>query len=388
MLEKCGVQYLRSREAEALPDLSEVVTSLSDSSGGESEDCRQSVEPNDELFESAEECPWSQAFADWSGPALEIVNWRDAERDFNARVGRADYNEQRRLNGVMDLLRSRGNYRKLITLPPNWQVLLDDLEYAFPNFWEVIDYLRGMCSLAEHRDSVVYFDPILLNGMPGCGKTYFAEELAQLVGAGSCVLRMETAQSNAALSGSADFWSNTKPGRVFTMLIERDYANACFILDEVEKCSSRDYDPMMSLLGLLEPSTACSFTDLSYPWLQLNASKLLWICTSNEADILPLPVLDRVKRFEIGRLTDDEARQMVLRTFKQFVSGLNKTGGALKLSSAAVHQLMPLSPRRIKRILREAVGRALYDERRTVLPRDIALDADALVDTRPPMGFL
>ncbi|WP_151638080.1 ATP-binding protein [Noviherbaspirillum aerium] len=75
-----------------------------------------------------------------------------------------------------------------------------------------------MYALAEHRDHVVRFDPLLLNGPPGSGRSYFAECLAEFIGAGSRTIHTETAQSSAALVGAADFWSNSKPGQLFNML--------------------------------------------------------------------------------------------------------------------------------------------------------------------------
>ncbi|HYG35866.1 MAG TPA: AAA family ATPase [Clostridia bacterium] len=384
-----GVERLRLPE---LPDLSGDADVTATHIGPESSGNEVTVEaqlplPQEGDADQDDTCPWQQCCPEWEGPVHCITDWKEAERRYDARFPLVDMNEQRRLKNVMTCLRERGPYRKLMTIPRNWRRMLQALNEEFPNFSEVVEYLEVMCALSAHRDKVFRFDPILLNGQPGCGKTYFAERLAGLIGSGSNVIRMETAQSNAVLAGSADFWSNTKPGQTFTLLVEKDWANPCMILDEIEKCTSRDFDPTMALLSLLEPSTARKFTDLSYPWLTLDASTILWICTSNDADLLPLPVLDRCRRFEIGPMLDFEARVLIQRLFDQEIAELMPGTNAPKLSKAVVEQLVGLSPRRVKRVVREAVGRALYDGRRRVLPRDVVVDSVEDDAQRPKIGF-
>jgi ATP-dependent Lon protease len=236
---------------------------------------------------------------------LRLVEQAPTEDAYRLRLARNTATEdQKRMSAMMGLLRNRGELRKLARIPIDWTCVVDDMKTRFPNFHAVLDYVSAAFALAERGNEVAHFDPILLNGSPGCGKSMFADALATEIRSGVFRLSMENAQSNASLSGSDEFWSNTKPGALFNILVEKDYANPVVFLDEIDKAKARDYDPMSSLLGLFEAGTARTFRDLSYPWITLDASRVIWICTSNNAESLSAPILDRVRRFDIPDFTD------------------------------------------------------------------------------------
>lgn len=223
---------------------------------------------------------------------------------------------------------------------------------------------RTMFTLADRGDKVASFDPILLNGSPGCGKTMFANALATELGSGLVRLSMENAQSNSALSGSAEFWSNTKPGELFNLLVEKDYANPVVFLDEIDKAKARDHDPMSSLLSLFEAGTARTFRDQSYPWITLDASRVIWICTSNNADVLADPILDRVRRFDIPDLTDRQARTVALQIYDELILGMPGLRSGIRLPRTSVDILMRVSPRRMRQPAHAQPGR--HRQRRAI----------------------
>jgi ATP-dependent Lon protease len=261
------------------------------------------------------------------------------------------------------------------------------MEAKFPNFRWVLDYVSIMFTLAGHGNRAAHFDPILLNGPPGCGKSMFADALAAEVGSGLLKIHMENAQSNSVLSGSADFWSNSKPGELFNILVEKDYANPVVFLDEIDKVKAREYDPMSSLLSLFEPGTARTFRDQSVPWVTLDASRVIWICTSNDADALSAPILDRVRRFDIPALTDRQARAVVLQVFQELILDLPTSAPDIRLSRKAITVLMEVSPRRMRQALREGIGRALMRRSRSISPRDLVVEP-AVAQVKRRIGFL
>jgi len=298
---------------------------------------------------------WKEPLANCTAPTLQIFN-RDAvddmQRNLDARV--ADRDERKKTDTLVAQLRKKGGIRRLTPIPDDWPVVLGRLDKMFPNFCQVIEYLRCMCLLASHGDRVARFSPILLNGPAGLGKTLFAECLARELGWGFVCIRMENAQTNSAISGSSEFWSNSRPGEIFNWLVEKDDANPLIALDEIDKIGGdARYDPMSSLYSLFEPMTAKSFVDLSNPWLTLDASHIGWICTSNDADLLPEPILSRVKRFDITQPTRRAARRLALQLFYQTRSELPTVFHEIRLSRDSLDKLAKLSPRRIRKTLPE-----------------------------------
>lgn len=216
---------------------------------------------------------WATTLTTWGEPVLRMVAQAPTEEAYRLRLDSNTATEdQKRLTAMIVRLRSRGELRKLARIPNDWTSVIEDVKARSPNFHAVLDYVSAAFALADLGNEVAHFDPILLNGSPGCGKSMFADALATELGSGLLRMSMENAQSKSSLSGSAEFWSNTKSGELFNILVEKDDANPVVFLDEIDKAKARDYDPMSSLLGLFEAGTARTFRDLSYPWITLDAS--------------------------------------------------------------------------------------------------------------------
>ena len=176
-------------EMAELPDLAKIVASeklgglFSDTTPDASETKNGSVSNPVADEPGAAKDGWENLFPGCS-PLIRLIDAEATERAYAVRRARYEFGDGRRLESVMQTLRSRGEFRRLAVVGNDWRQRLDDLEASFPTFWEVIDYLRVMYTLAEHGTGALRLDPILLNGPPGCGKSYFAECLGKCIGAG------------------------------------------------------------------------------------------------------------------------------------------------------------------------------------------------------------
>lgn len=321
---------------------------------------------------------WKEPFRFWGGPILKVLSAEDVNRDAAAVDARLqDADEKRRKSAWHKLVASRGEYRKLAPLPEDWRERLDELEGTCPNFAEVIDYLRAMCALAELSDGVLHLDPMLFDGPPGVGKSLFAERMTRFLGSGFRRINMENAQTNAQLAGSDEFWANSKGGAVQEALVEGDWANPMFFVDEVDKPSAgMSYDPIAALYGLLEPATAATFHDQSTPSIHLDASHIYWILTSNSAERVPEPILSRVRRFDIPSPTPEQAVRILNNIFNELQVGLKLRAPFDPLDQEVIAALLLVSPRRQRQLLREGIGRALFHGRYRIISADLRVPPD------------
>lgn len=331
---------------------------------------------------------WLEPYQDWGGPTLKVLSREEVEADAAGMEARSqDADAKKRKKALHKNMAARGEHRKLAQLPSAWREELDAIEADFPNFSEVIDYLRAMFVISEFGDRTPRLDPMLLNGPPGVGKSLFAERISQFFGSGFRRINMENAQTNAQLAGSDEFWANAKSGAVLESLVEGDWANPVFFVDEVDKVNARmQYDPLAALYGLLEPGTAKAFRDQSVPAVQLDASRIIWVLTSNEKDPLPEPILSRVRLFEVPGPTAAQAKSIVLSIYQQLQIELNLDTDLEPLSEPVLKPMVHVSPRRQKQLLREAIGRVLLKGRREITVADLRMPPDAALDSRR-IGF-
>lgn len=298
-----------------------------------------------------------------------------------------DRDDVSKIKAMLNKLIKVGGERILKPLPDESVEFLDQLENDFPNFHKVVDMLRGINALSS-KSEVQRIPAILLLGAPGVGKTMFAEALANGMQVPFKIVRMENQQAGAGLVGSADFWSNSKPGAVFNVLTNGDCANPVMVVDEVDKAANDSrYNPINGLYSLLEPGSASSFNDESLPDVLLDASKITWVLTANYEQLIPDPILSRVRIFEIPSPDHHQAVQVAKRIYKlllQESSALNERFSH-ELTDEVTDILATLSPRKMRLTIECALGRAAMACRNTIEPEDIDIEVKPV---KMKVGFL
>lgn len=276
-----------------------------------------------------------------------------------------DRDYQRREREFLEKLKSKGALRAVanpIFAPASWRCSLDDLHRVHPHFRAVTSYVAKQVALSARSSGPLTIPPLHLWGMPGIGKSCYANALAKALGAPIRRHSMENAQTTALLLGSERHWSTASPGIVFEEVVLGQHANPIFLIEELDKVSrGASYDPTAPLHSLLEPLTAQKVRDASLD-LEFDASLAIYIATSNDPSKVPAPLRSRFREFEILPLTGEEALRAARVVVASAVAELNVPGFA-EPEPRLAHKLAHLTPREIHHAVRDAVATALESGR-------------------------
>ena len=252
---------------------------------------------------------------------------------------------------------------------------MDELEKRFPHFKAVTEFIRGSLALAacgeEGRQARI--PPLLLRGEPGTGKTYFAQELARVLGTHFVERDLSVTSEAFVLSGMDSSWKNSKPGVVFEALVHGKTANPMICLNEIDKVKvgAANNSPIAALYALLEPTSAERFSDEYVP-VSLDASRVLWVLTANDGPI-PEPILSRLETFDISKPTFEHCQaigQSVWTSIckRQLPKG---HGFSVELDSDTLRELGSLSPRLMRKALTAAASHAVQCGRKILIAADL-----------------
>ena len=263
-----------------------------------------------------------------------------------------------------------------IAMPKDIVQALDALRLSQPHFGAVIDLIRGQLLLGERTNKTVRIPPILLDGAPGLGKTYFAMELAKALGTTIKRISFDSAVTSATLMGSERRWSNTQFGAVFELICLGHFANPIIVLDELDKVSSRqEWNPLAPLHTLLEPSTAKCVRDISVDF-EFDASLITWIATSNRKLLLPDSLRSRFREFEIVKPSAQEAIQLATAVVAKSFADM-QLADFEPPDKQWVVSLAHLTAREITQAMEQALASAVDQGRNRLTAADLPADVRA-----------
>lgn len=251
-----------------------------------------------------------------------------------------------------------GTYRIVKNYTKDFEQKIHKLAETMFNFKEPIQFVKNQKVLKTFGEEYnIHYKPILLTGHPGSGKTRFSKEMADVLDVPFVTINLSYITAGFVLSGLDFSWKGGKQGKIFDVLYSQPYFNPCVLLDEIDKTlSSRGVsnETLGSLYPLLEKDTSSHFIDEAIG-LEMDASGILWMATSNDVDSLPEPIVSRLHVFNIKEITGSDKKKLIVNIYNELL-GNNPWGSKFErhLDDGIIEKLSNFSNREISLRLEEA----------------------------------
>lgn len=320
--------------------------------------------------------PADKTAVDSSRPFLQVYRQADAlslvQRMPDTAMPNEGNAQQRRL---LETMADNDGRRQLAEVPEGTP--LAEMYGRFPHFKEVLEAIESSLALAACGDEgkPVSIPPILLRGEPGTGKTYFAQELARVLGLHFIERDLSVTSEAFVLAGMDSGWKNSKPGIVFDALVNGKTANPLILINEVDKAAIKDTSnsPMAPMYSLLEPTSSSHFSD-EFVHVELDASRVIWVLTANDG-FIPDPIISRLEVFDIRSPNEEECRIIAASVWSSICerSMPKGHGFCLELGTPMLERMGKMSPRVMRKALTRAAGNAALQGRKHMLLDDLEL---------------
>ncbi len=210
------------------------------------------------------------------------------------------------------------NYLDWITLLPWGKHSADKLDLAHAR--KTLD--RDHYGLVDVKERILEFlavgmmkgeisgSIILFVGPPGVGKTSIGKSIAEALGRKFFRFSLGGIRDEAEIKGHRRTYIGAMPGKFIQSMKEVGTENPVIMLDEIDKVgASYQGDPASALLEVLDPEQNSDFLD-HFLDLRFDLSKVLFLCTANQLDTIPRPLLDRMEVISLSGYIASEKLQI------------------------------------------------------------------------------
>jgi ATP-dependent Lon protease len=231
--------------------------------------------------------------------------------------------------------------------------ILDEDHYGLKKVKErILDYLSVRRLKPDMKGPILCFV-----GPPGVGKTSLGRSIAKALGRKFSRISLGGMHDEAEIRGHRRTYIGALPGQIIQHLKRVEVKDPVFMLDEIDKLG-RDFrgDPASALLETLDPEQNNTFRD-NYLDQPFDLSKVLFICTANQLDTIPGPLLDRMEIIELTGYTEEEKiniaeRYLIPRQIKE--NGITEESIEIPTESVALiarHYTREAGVRRLEQLI-------------------------------------
>ena len=241
------------------------------------------------------------------------------------------------------------NYLDWATSIP-WGTFTEDL-YHLPTARKILNQAHD--GLDDVKDRIIEFLAVgafkqqvagsimLLIGPPGVGKTSIGRSVAQALGRKFYRFSLGGMRDEAEIKGHRRTYIGAMPGKLVQALKEVEVSNPVIMLDEIDKVGvSYRGDPASALLEVLDPEQNSEFLD-HYLDMRIDLSKVLFICTANQMDTIPGPLLDRMDVIRLsGYITEEKLAIAKNHLWPKQLEQAGLKKSQLKISDATLRKII------------------------------------------------